>query len=202
MNEDYGLPEVELKPIDRANPVVPAAAVNVKPSRPKKKEPTNYGPIILIALIASLIVGGVFYYFFLREPAGTTNTNEITQNTTPPDRLPLDASEGETAATKDTDNATETNSDLPNLDQPGTITAISERTGRYYIFLGSYKFRAYAKRHADRLAKDGFAVKLIDQDNWVGLRVAVGNYGSENEALADAASINAKYGIKTAISQY
>ncbi|MGI9543342.1 MAG: SPOR domain-containing protein [Cyclobacteriaceae bacterium] len=201
MNEDYGLPEVEMKPIDRAKPVVPAAAAAAATTAKKRrdKEPTNYWPIIILALVFSLIAGGALYYFFLRSPAGT----EITDST-PPDPLPLDdelpVPEEESS---DKDNDSDTNeSAAVNLDQPGTITSITERTGRYYIFLGSYKFRAYAQRHADQLAKDGFAVKLIEQDDWVGMRVAVGNYGSQAEAQPDAASITAKYGTKIAISQY
>ena len=205
MNDEYGLPEVEMKPIDRAKPVIPAAAAAAATVAKKRrdKEPTNYWPIILLAVFFSLVVGGALYYFFLRSPEGGATT-EI-PDTTAPDSSPLEneltVPEGETtnAGTDDNTNAA---SSAVDLDQPGTIASITERTGRYYIFLGSYKFRAYAKRHADQLAKDGFAVKLIEQDDWVGVRVAVGNYGSEADAQADAASITAKYGTKIAISQY
>lgn len=201
MNDEYGLPEVEMKPIDRAKPVIPAAvAATTVAKKRRNKEPTNYWPIILLAVFFSLIAGGALYYFFLRSPESGTTT-EI-PDTTVPDSSPLENGlaepEGETT---NADNANAAASTV-DLDQPGTITPITERTGRYYIFLGSYKFRAYAQRHADQLAKDGFAVKLIEQDDWVGMRVAVGNYGSEAEAQADAASITAKYGTKIAISQY
>ena len=205
MNEDYGLPEVEMKPIDRAKPVVPAAAAVAATTVTKKrreKEPTNIWPIVLLILFFTVIAGGALYYFFLRSPNGTAGT-EIA-DTTAPDRLPLEEDNTTLAeeAIPDESSGNNESATAANLDQPGTINSITDRTGRYFIFLGSYKFRAYAKRHADQLAKDGFAVKLIEQDDWVGMRVAVGNYGSKAEAQADAASITAKYGTKIAISQY
>ena len=87
-------------------------------------------------------------------------------------------------------------------EEPGSIITISQRTNRYYIFLGSYKFKAYAKRHAEKLAADGFAVKLIAPDNWLGMRVAVGNYAKKEEARVDAQQIRSKYGNEVVISKY
>ncbi len=201
-DKDYGLPKVELKPIDRGQPGV--ARVSEKPAKKNNPE-NNKNRIIpwLIVLGFILLIGGLAYYFFWG-----SNPPEISNQQTVEE--PLNQGTGDqdvgTSSEEIADNESgDSNADdqEPDIqDEPGSIVTISQRTGRYYIFLGSYKFRAYARRHADKLAKDGFAVKLITPDNWVGVRVAVGNYSSEDEASGDAEMIKNKYGNEVVVSKY
>ena len=212
-DNNYGLPEVDLVPIDRdqpgiAKPFVPPAA----PPVTKTEKDNKWVPILLLIAIGLIVASAVFYFFFM----DTRTSDTLADNTeiNEPDRVTLEESEQLNSTTDNPDNSsTDAASSNPttenqavdptiNAQEPGTIRTISDRTGRYYIFLGSYKFKAYAQRHADKLASDGFAVKIITPDNWVGMRVAVGNYSSEAEAAADVSRIEAKYGNQVVVSKY
>ncbi len=213
-DNNYGLPEVDLVPIDRdqpgiAKPFVPPVA----PPVTKTEKDNKWVPILLLIAIGLIVASAVFYFFFMDTSTSDTladNTEEVTD----PDRVTLeetdqlnsssDNADSPEAGTVDSNTTSENQAvdETVETQEPGTIRTISDRTGRYYIFLGSYKFKAYAERHADKLASDGFAVKIITPDNWVGMRVAVGNYGSEAEAADDVNRIQAKYGNQVVVSKY
>jgi flagellar basal body-associated protein FliL len=192
-DKDYGLPQVDLQPIKRDQP--PVAHVPNVPVHPKEKK-DNKLIVIVLSVVGALILASLLYLIF----NGDEPTRDLTIPTSVEDR-----------ATPETDETVEAAGDLEESEgaetlvieeEPGTITTISQRTNRYYIFVGSYKFRAYASRHAEKLADDGFAVKLITPDNWVGVRVAVGNYANSEEAQADAQEIRSRYGTEVVISKY
>lgn len=208
-DKNYGLPHLDLIPINRDQPGVAKANAPVKKA-PEKSE-SRLVPIIML-VVFGLIAASLLYYFFW----DSDNPTPVVEDNTPTqeDRVTLDESESSDAAESTenvTDDVTESGSETPSSepvsdetasDQPGSISTISQRTDRYYIFLGSYKFKQYARRHAEKLAADGFAVKLITPDNWVGMRVAIGNYASVAEASADANMIRNKYGNEVVVSKY
>lgn len=205
--QNYGLPKVELIPIDRTQPGVAKAAKKPLAAEPESKD-RRWIPIVLLVFFG-LALAALLYYFFWGNDNSTPQTVDNETTTTQDDRVTLDENEGsgaeesgETAIPTEDATADETATTDIATEEPGSIVTISQRTERYYIFLGSYKFQAYARRHAERLAADGFAVKLITPDNWVGMRVAVGNYASINEASADANMIKSKYGNEVVVSKY
>ena len=186
-NKDYGLPKVDPQPIQRDQPVL-SQPRRSEPSPPKKNNKTI---IIVLSIVVALILASLLYMIFWE------NGSQEIPTTTPKteDRVVM---EDEVP-----DESVEIDEETPVItDEPGSIVTISERTNRYYIFVGSYKFRAYAHRHAEKLAADGFAVKLITPDNWVGMRVAVGSYANEQEAQSDAGQIRSRYGTEVVISKY
>ncbi len=196
-NKDYGLPKVEPQPIRRDQPGIPKPPPVNKVNRPPKKD--NRLIIVVLSIVGALILASLLYILFWEDgsPYDTQVVPEVE------DRVVVDpepeGSGDQDAETEPVDNSVVTEEIS---DEPGSIVTISARTNRYYIFVGSYKFRAYAKRHAEKLAADGFAVKLITPDNWVGVRVAVGNYATKEEAGADAQQIRSRYGIEVVISKY
>jgi len=191
-DKDYGLPKVDPQPIQRDQPpVTKEPVVAAEDTREKNRWPL----VAILSILGVLLIGFLIYVIF-------TGDSEIPDNpSTPEDRVVMEPEQptDEPEAVADAEDSQE---EPAIIDEPGTIVTISERTNRYYIFVGSYKFRAYAHRHAEKLAADGFAVKLIAPDNWVGLRVAVGNYANTNEASADAQEIRSKYGNEVIISKY
>ena len=192
-NKDYGLPKVDPQPIQRNQE--PPAHQPVVPLRKKEKK-DNKLIIIVLSIVAALVLASLLYLIF----GGGNSSDNIPQTTTVEDRTVPEAEETDEIVDMDGE---EEGSDTPIInDEPGSIITISQRTNRYYIFVGSYKFRAYAQRHAEKLAADGFAVKLITPDNWVGMRVAVGNYANSEEAQVDAQQIRSRYGIEVVISKY
>ncbi|GJM30308.1 MAG: hypothetical protein DHS20C17_29430 [Cyclobacteriaceae bacterium] len=192
-NKDYGLPKVNPQPIQRDQPV--GAKNPPKPPPPVQKKKDQRPVIIALLVVGLLVLASVLYMIFSNdEPDDSVQTIEPVE-----DRVVMDPDESEG---ENSENNAETDIDPQLNEEPGSIITISERTNRYYIFVGSYKFRAYARRHADKLAADGFAVKLITPDNWVGMRVAVGNYASEDEAGNDAQEIRNRYGNEVVISKY
>ena len=202
-DKNFGLPEVELVPIDRGQPGVAKAPVVTPRKNPPKKE-NRYLPILVFVTVSLLVLALLYYLFW---GSSSSEPHETLTQTTQEQTTDEDQSNGaeEVADVTDAETVIEAensgNEDVI-AEEPGSIVTISERTDRYYIFLGSYKFKAYARRHAERLAADGFAVKLITPDNWVGMRVAVGNYASMGEASDDAAFIKDKYGNEVVVSKY
>lgn len=194
-NKDYGLPKVDPQPIDRGQPGIASESKNTAPD-PGKKD--NRLIIIVLSVIGVLVLASLLYIVFWNsdgepEQGGVSSVE---------DRAVLDPEENEETGDISGD---EDDGEINNTvvsEEPGSIVTISERTNRYYIFVGSYKFRAYAHRHAEKLAADGFAVKLIIPDNWVGMRVAIGNYSSIEEANVDAQQIRSRYGNEVVISKY
>jgi len=212
--KNYGLPTVDLVPIDRDQPGVVKPVAPPPPTRkPKKEKDNRWVPILMLIALGLIIASAVFYFFFLDSRTPNNANNDDTQSQTT-DRVTLDEDESSSGTDSPSTNEGSESSESPTssdnqpvatvLDnqEPGTIQTISDRTGRYYIFLGSYKFKAYAQRHADRLAADGFAVKIITPDNWVGMRVAVGSYTSVAAAASDVSQIEEKYGNQVVVSKY
>lgn len=203
-NKDYGLPKVEPHPIDRDQPGIAKEVVITVPGKEKKN---NKLIVIVLSVVGLLILASLMYIIF--------GDNESSESSPRPtvgkveDRAVLDQEDGDNSDKRNTGAANESEEYLESGEnvsisskEPGSITTISQRTNRYYIFLGSYKFKAYAMRHAEKLAADGFVVKLITPDNWAGVRVAVGNYAKKEEASVDARQIRSKYGNEVVISKY
>ncbi len=197
-NKDYGLPKVEPHPIDRDQPGI---AKEVVITVPRKEKKNNRLMVIVLSVVALLILASLMYIIFWDNESSPRPTVGKVE-----DRAVLDQEDGDNS---DIGAGNESEENLENgenvslsSEEPGSITTISQRTNRYYIFLGSYKFKAYAMRHAEKLAADGFVVKLITPDNWVGVRVAVGNYAKKEEASVDAQQIRSKYGNEVVISKY
>lgn len=204
-DKNFGLPEVELVPIDRGQPGVAKAPVVTPKKNPPKKE-SRLLPILVFVAV-SLIAVALLYYLFWGSNSSENTEQNLAQTTQEQTTTPGDQEDGAEEADVTTDAETTAESEISGTEaviaeEPGSIVTISDRTDRYYIFLGSYKFQAYARRHAEKLAADGFAVKLITPDNWVGMRVAVGNYASIAEASEDAAFIKDKYGNEVVVSKY
>jgi hypothetical protein len=197
-NKDYGLPEVEPQPINRDQPGIVSYPPKVE-SQPEDKR-DNKPVIIVLSVVGALILASLLYLLFWdNEGEGEAPGRAVVE-----DRVVMDPEETDETPSNDVDpNQAELSEAIPVItEEPGSIVTISERTNRYYIFVGSYKFRAYARRHAEELAADGFAVKLITPDNWVGMRVAVGNYANIEEAGVDAQQIRSRYGNEVVISKY
>jgi hypothetical protein len=197
-NKDYGLPKVDPQPIKRDQLKTEVHAPMVPEQPPEKKD--NKLIIIVLSIVGLLALASLLYVIF----DGDETNQELPQTTTTDNPVvpdPVEETEmQDEEGVADTDSGTAET--LLIEEEPGSIQTISQRTNRYYIFLGSYKFHAYAQRHAEELAKDGFAVKLISPDDWVGLRVAVGNYANIEEAQIDAQQIRSRYDIQAVISKY
>ena len=195
-NKDYGLPKVEPQPINRNQPVTAREPAKVESQKETKD---NKLIIIVLSVVGVLILASLLYIIFWdNDSSGNVPDTPVVE-----DRVVLEPEDTEDQPADDTAESSLNSGESSELsDEPGSITTISERTNRYYIFVGSYKFRAYAHRHAEQLAADGFAVKLIVPDNWVGMRVAVGNYANSEEASMDAQQIRSRYGIEVVISKY
>ena len=75
------------------------------------------------------------------------------------------------------------------------MTIITSATGRYYIIVASFIDANMAKDHANKLASQGAAVKIInpfgDKKYW---RVSVADYGALREAVNGTNQLQPQYG--------
>ncbi len=203
-NKDYGLPKVEPHPIDRDQSGI---AKEVVVTVPRKEKKINRLMVIILSVVGLLFLASLMYIIFWGNESSESSPRPTVGKVE--DRTVLDQEDGDNSDKRNTGAANDSEENFESGEnvsisskEPGSITTISQRTNRYYIFLGSYKFKAYAMRHAEKLAADGFVVKLITPDNWVGVRVAVGNYAKKEEASVDASQIRSKYGNEVVISKY
>lgn len=197
-NKDFGLPKVDPQPIDRGQPGVAKEPLSTEVN-PQQKD--NRTVIIALSVVGIMILASLLYMIFWDSDSPETSSPDTSEVQ---DRAMIDTEADDNEPTPDESPETPVNevSEEVVSEEPGSITTISQRTNRYYIFVGSYKFRAYAQRHAELLAADGFVVKVITPDNWVGVRVAVGNYANKEEARGDAQQIRSRYGNEVVISKY
>ncbi|MBV6647141.1 MAG: hypothetical protein KI790_16910 [Cyclobacteriaceae bacterium] len=73
---------------------------------------------------------------------------------------------------------------------PGIVETISAATGRFYIIVSSSIDDDLAMDHADKLAQEGNAVKIIehDTDTIVYYRISVADYDVRDQAMTASAS--------------
>ncbi len=83
----------------------------------------------------------------------------------------------------------------PKEPELGTITEISERTGRYYVVIGSFIDDDLAKDYGNKLAVEGLNTSLISPFGTVKFyRLALASHESFAEAQGNADELKATYG--------
>ncbi len=103
----------------------------------------------------------------------------------------LAAAEAETAA--------EEESTKP---EPGTISIITERTGRYYIVIGSFVDGDLANDYGKELAAKGSGIIILTPPDRGFYRVALSDYSSWTEAQTNANGLKEDYGENVWVLKY
>ena len=199
-DNDYGLPEAEFSPIEREQhqevPIEPVAYDQSFRERETKTPEKSSSWPMWAALVAILVLAGVFVYFFLfdttesemvaTKPAEETNTFIVEEQ--PP------VAEAE-----------ETEWEVPAEPEvvEGTVSTISSRTGRYYVIVGSFIDSDLANDFAGKLAKEGMSAKIIEPSGTRKFyRLSVKDAEGLDVLKADLDSMRQKFGENVWIVKY
>lgn len=202
-DNEYGLPEVEFSPIEREPSQEPEETVahsNVNHNRPHQEaEPEQKSsnlPMILI-LVGIIALAGIFVYFFAFN--NESPREQVTQTTPPPAPVTYAEEEEEEAVVAD-----DWNTPAPETPAAeGSVTNISQRTGRYYVIVGSFIDGDLAADYADRLAKDGQQAKIIEPAGTQKFyRLSVNDAESISDLQANMDNLKGQYGENIWIVKY
>ena len=155
-DDEYGLPVAEYSPLDYEQPVAetedeePVQTKRAIDLKPEKEERTTWP--IWVAMIILLAAGGFsLYYFVFNKPAEQPVVPVAVQQQPEPEP---EAFVEETPAPVE--------EWTPPVQKEGSVTAISAKTGRYYVIIGSFIDGDMANDYAKKLAAQGKQVTLIE----------------------------------------
>ncbi|MDN5203070.1 SPOR domain-containing protein [Fulvivirgaceae bacterium BMA10] len=219
-DEDYGLPEVNLKPIAGGGGAAKSASTTQKSSTQNKRyQGQSNAPIIVLLIFVFLAIVGILGWiykdevlaFFKSEPE-VAQQEETPEETTQP---------GTETATLDTVNeasrrqqeeleaadesSSSTTGSFGNISASGVgqITELTGRTGRTYVIVGSFLDVDLAKDYGNKLAKEGLNTTIIPPYNKRKFyRLAIADYGSISEAVSELDGLRATYGNQIWVLKY
>jgi len=167
---------------------------------PPKKE--SIMPKLLILGAIFIVAGVVVWYFLFYKPGQDRLAEEekarleqVAIQKAEEDRLKQEAEDRRLLA-EDSARQAALDAEQAALEpELGTITEITERTGRYYVVIGSFIDDDLAKDYGNKLAVEGINTSLISPYSTVKFfRLAVASHESYAEAQANADEIKETYG--------
>ena len=207
--EYFGLPDLEFEELDDLDKEEESDLEEVVSSPASAGggggSSQSFTRIIIIGLVGAVALASFFLYWHNQNPsASETRTAEVTEAE--------EVGAEEVGAEGSTDGAEVESTPAPTQQQeaptprpvrtqpaatstPGQVTIITSATGRYYIIVASFIDANMAKDHANKLASQGAAVKIInpfgDKKYW---RVSVADYGALREAVNGTNQLQPQYG--------
>lgn len=151
-DDEYGLPEAEYNPLQQEEeadvaqePVRQRREIEVQPQQTSSSWPIWVGLLILVA-----VAGFALYFFVFNTPAEPVVAPVTVQQPEPEPEIKEEPAPVEETWT-------------PALAvKEGRVTAISAKTGRYYVVVGSFIDGDMASDYAQKLAANGNQVTLIE----------------------------------------
>lgn len=197
-DEEYGLPVAEYSPLEydqsqeiesEHEPVQSKHDINVKP----EKEGSKVWPILLTVILLLAAGGGALYYFVFSPQEEVVITPPVTEVITPePEPEPFIE---ETPAPVE--------EWAPPVQKEGSVTAISGKTGRYYVIIGSFIDADMARDYADKLAAQGNQVSVLEPSgNAKFYRLGVNDAASFSEASAALDNLKNTFGQDIWVIRY
>ena len=179
-DDEYGLPETEFNPLDQNQPeaeeevYAPKREIDLQP-----QQKTSYWPIVLGVILLLAVAGFSIYYFVFNKPEEAVVAPPVVAVQQPEPEVIEEAPVEETWTPE------------PAAPKEGSVTAITGKTGRYYVVVGSFIDGDMASDYAKKLAAQGQEVTLIEP---TGDRkfYRLGIYGADSFAEASAELDNLK----------
>lgn len=152
-DEEYGLPEADYSPLEQEQPeAVEPEPIHSKRAIDLKPEQKQSYAGLWVALIVLVAVAGFAVYYFI-----FNQTEEVVTPVVVEAPAPVVAPEPEVV-----EEAPVVEEWTPAAPKEGSVTTISEKTGRYYVVVGSFIDGDMAGDYAQKLAADGSEVTLIE----------------------------------------
>lgn len=204
-DNEYGLPEVEFSPIEREPSHQPEETIafnkaNSIADHHESADEKKSSSLPLILILAGIILlAGIFVYFFAFD--NDSPQEQLTQRPEAAAPFTYEEEEEEDAYVEDDWNTAEAETEAPVAE--GSVSNISQRTGRYYVIVGSFIDGDLAADFANRLAKEGQQAKIIEPSGTQKFyRLSVNDAESISDLQANMDNMKAKYGENIWIVKY
>jgi cell division septation protein DedD len=197
--EEYGLPDVDYKPIDRGSQGNPKSSTHQ--SRNKNKKGDSKAPL-LITLGIIVVVVAVAAWFFLIAPGIERSKQE---KAIAEEQARQEAAEAEAQAQREEEERLAAEAEAEQLaaeeeaasaePEVGTVTVLSEKTGRSYVVIGSFFDGDLAMDEGNKLASEGVSTFILEPVGDVKFyRLAVADFDSYGEANSSIDQYRSTYG--------
>ncbi|XWN35140.1 MAG: hypothetical protein ROO73_06165 [Roseivirga sp.] len=180
-DSNFGLPQAEFKPIER--------------------EETNWLRIIAIMIGVVLAIGtGMVYWFFYHS---SSTDHQIDEGVEAYEQKDIDFIDDDAAEPPPLEEKLEIEPPVPTKPQKGTITKVNTPQDIHYVVAGSFIDSDLAMDHAERLAKQGINVTIIEpKEGEFFFRVAIEQKKIFHEAYDQLRELKATHGSQLWILKY
>ena len=216
-SDNFGLPDIEYKPLDRVDEVVVVTEVRETTVEPEpqpfykeeapmendepqvvvfeEEEKSNSNVIIGIVIVLVLALGGYLVYKFVYEPRQLAKQEQLAK-----DAAAKKAADAEAARLAEQQEAERKRLEAEAVAKPvapaiGTIETLSGRTGRYYVVISSAIDDDLIMDRAKAVSPKGVSTKIIPPfGKWKYFRLTIGDYDTYALAQTSADAAKAEYG--------
>jgi hypothetical protein len=205
--KDYGLPEINFKPIEREEP----KKINVEPPYKKEtpkhvveeKKNRNILPVLIGAFVLVLIFGAAIYFFVFNESGEARTSDNVPYEPevaevieeAPVESIPESF---ESAGTDNTNNTF-----FSEERTEGSVTVVNGRSRRGYIVVGSFFDEDNATDFGNKLASSGVEVKLIKPDRYSRYyKLAIADYENYEAAASEISNFKSNFGNQIWVLRY
>jgi cell division protein FtsN len=193
-DDEYGLPEVEFSPIDQYEPVAAAEPVHTKREIDLQPKQERSSWPIWVGIIVLLAVAGFSLYYFVFKPEEQVVVTPVAQTPAPVQEVEPQIIEEAPPVE---------NNWVPEAPKEGSVTTITQKTGRYYVIVGSFIDGDMAGDYAKKLAGEGRAVTLIEPSgNKKFYRLGVSDADSFSAASEELDNLKGTFGQEIWIVRY
>jgi len=192
--DNFGLPDVEYKPLDRQAEVV---------SEPVRDEPSSRAPVVIsLIILVVIVVAGFLIYKYWYVPKAEKERRELADRANEEKRK---ADEVRLAQEKADEERKRLEADSLAKATPalGTIETLSERTRRYFVVVSSNIDDDLLMDYAKKLSAKGVSSKVIPPfGNTKFYRLAIADFDTFSAAQSSADVSKAEYGSALWVIRY
>lgn len=193
-DDDFGLSEAAYDPIDRddnSNQVHTETESRYAATY-QEEEKSNSGLIVTLVVLLFFLAGGASYFFFFNdepqpEPIvkAEIKVEPVEEEVEPTWEEPVEEEPVETKPVV------------------GTITHLSERTGRSHVIIGSFFDQDNILDYSNKLTKEGVNCKIIPPTGKSHYyRLSVQDFATFSEAMAHAEELKGKFSSEVWVLKY
>jgi len=210
--DNFGLPDIEFKPLENQETNAPIAEESFKAEEPMKQsysytpeeEPKSNAPVIIAIIIGLVLVVAAFliYQYVYKPQAAEKEKKELAAKAADKQRREEAAriareKEAEAQRLRDETAAVEAKPAI------GTIETLSGRTGRYYVVIASAVDGDLIMDYANKLSVKGTGSKIIPPfGKWKFYRLTLGDFDSWAAAQASADAAKPEFGEGAWVIKY
>lgn len=217
-SDNFGLPDIEYKPLDRVEEVVPNERTVEPEHQPSYKETdmsndepqivfeeeekSNSNVVLGLVIVLVIALGGFLVYKFVYVPRQLAAQEQADKDAAAKARADAEAAR---LAQQQEDERARLEAEAAKNAKPaiGTIETLSARTGRYYVVISSAIDGDLIMDRAKAVSPKGVSTKIIPPfAKWKFFRLTIGDYDTYAIAQTNADAAKADYGSGVWVIKY